>query len=645
MTFFMGDREQNTIPDAGTELSAGPGMTPEPTPGVDTGFLANFWAAYHEQVHVRSAFGAEQDMAALEQQQLDQLYDRTGERMAPLFPGAFYSPTNPTGPYQMDIMHVLAGDTGSFTPAQASQMQQEYVQTAQKQIDRYNKLASANGLLTYDQMFKSIRDRAAKYVDADAATGNQATFGGVIGGIAGGIAGSLNPAYDPVNLATVALGGVGKTALVRTASDIGMAGLSQAAQLMTGGYDNQQLLDQAPTGGQMAEQVATAALGAGVLRGGGEAAAVGFHAIAQRFGAKAADVTVGAVAHEAEGAIGPSPYGTSRAAQGLHEAEVLDAIKRDLPMNMAVSAVPADVSPFAAPAFATHATDNLFAGTSTPLANIFDRVPETPAMDAANAKIADATGRVAEANKAVADLGEQIAARQNDLLPAKDLADLQARAALLDEQIADNAGDLRRLGQLNKDRAALVDKIGEQAAINSDLETLGQQRELATAQGNNLRLARASLVEDAARGAPGVNRSEMVRRLIGDIDPSGRRPIDGPPPTRATSEQLERDIAAPIKAEPSTPRIIPAAMPDENGKLPTGASGRDMVDLGQHSRPVDLDMPVHLGEFDFDGNPVLTTIRQVLQDHADDDALVKSMRECLVVWPAAGSLHFNEGEV
>ncbi|QDB99730.1 hypothetical protein [Mesorhizobium sp. 8] len=624
MPFFMGDREQNTIPDAGTELSAGP----------QTGFAANFSAALDEQRHVRSALGAEQDMATLEQQQLDKLYKATGERMSPLFPGAFYSPTNPTGPYQMDLMHVMAGDTQRFTAQQVEQMQREYAQTAQQQVDRYNRLASAHGLLTYDQMFKQVQQNAAQYVDQNASTADRATFMGTVGNIIGGAVGSFDPSRDPVNVATLALGGFGKTALVKIASEMGMAGLGQAAQLLTGGYENEELLNQAPTGGQMAEQVATTALGAGILRGAGEAAATGFRAVAQHFGARAADVTTGALAHEAEQAVGASPYGTSRAAQGMRDAEVLDALNRDLPMNMAVQAVPADVSPFAAPHFATSATDELFAGTETPLANIFDHAPDTPAMREANAKLAGLTGRVADADKAVADLGEQIKAREGEVFPARDLADLKTKVADLDQQIAQESNP-RRLGQLNRDRDALAGVIDRQAAASRDLDVLAGQKDAAGSQASGLRIARARLVEDAAAGVPGVNRSATVRRLLGDMDPSGRRPIDSPASTAAASEQLEKDIAAPPKAEQRPVRIIPAATPDATGRLPVGAVAKDTVELGQHSGPVDLDMPIHMGEYDGtdpDGHliPVFTTIRQVLKDHADDDALIKAMRECLI---------------
>jgi hypothetical protein len=311
----------------------------------------------------------------------------------------------------------------------------------------------------------------------------------------------------------------------------------------------------------------------------------------------------------------------------MHKAEVLDALKRDVPMNLAVENMPAATSPFAAPVFSTSATDNLFAGTDTPLANVFDSVPATSAMAKTNKSVAHLTRRIEQAKQAVDDLGTVIRNREADLLPARDLADRKAELASLDQQIAAES-NLRKLGQLNKARADLSEVIGRQEAVNRDLEALGQKRTQAASLTDEMRIARANLVEAAAAKVPGVSRSETVKRLLGDV--SSSRPFGTAVPTRAASEETERALSAPVAEEPKAPKVIPAAQPDEAGKLPAGAADRDTVELGQASGPADLDMPIHMGEFDMDGNPVMTTIRAVLQEHADDEALIKAMNECLV---------------
>jgi hypothetical protein len=55
----------------------------------------------------------------------------------------------------------------------------------------------------------------------------------------------------------------------------------------------------------------------------------------------------------------------------------------------------------------------------------------------------------------------------------------------------------------------------------------------------------------------------------------------------------------------------------------------DMADIGSHSGPVGLEHEIAIGADD-DGNPVYTTVRQMPQEHADDDALIKAMHECLI---------------
>jgi hypothetical protein len=100
MNFLFGDREPNSVLPADTEGSA----------GAPTGFGQNFSAAFNEAAHVRSQFGADEDMATLEQQQLDKLYSATGERLSPLFPGAWSNFSAPNEDRQYAIMHSLAGD-------------------------------------------------------------------------------------------------------------------------------------------------------------------------------------------------------------------------------------------------------------------------------------------------------------------------------------------------------------------------------------------------------------------------------------------------------------------------------------------------------------------------------------------------------
>ena len=645
MTFMMGDTEDDFAIPADTEGSAGP----------RTGFLQNFEAAYTEQAHVNSALGADEDMSNLEQRQLDKLYSLTGERMSPLFPGA-WSSGDLSASHQFAIMHNLNGD-------QLNAEQQAFVTAAQDQMQRYDELAATHGLLTYDQMFKQVQQNAQQDVGNAATIYNTASVGGMVGSLLGGAAGSMTY-RDPVNLASLALGGPGKTMIARVVADMGIQGISHMVDLLTGAAENQQLLTgKAPTFGEELEQSAETGIGAGVFRAGGEAIAHGFGAIARRFGAQAPDITAGAVAQEAENAIGPSPYGPSRIAEGMHTADVLDALARDVPLNQRPVAgrlvdpvVGGDKFPIAP--LASRDADALFTDTAKPLANLFDTVPATPEMDRANAALSSITAEIAKADADAAAAHDTFAAAngnrtmeeeqrrlasafegnraaQNDLNVKGDRvflskgindalgleprsisesgngSDLLALPYVVDPEIAEAQGKLAR------ERGALET---EWKKLRATLE----KQESATAAASHMRLVRARMVDAIAEAVPNARRSGGVQSLLDrtGMGSDDLRPIDRPVSSPSVSDEIERMLdearRTPVATSPRL-RMIPATEPG----IP------DMADIGSHSGPVGLEHGIAVGADD-DGNPVYTTVRQMLQEHADDDALIKAMHECLI---------------
>lgn len=676
MTFFMGDTEPDFAIPAGTEGSA----------GAQTGFLDNFKAAYTAQADVHSAFGADESMATLEQQQLDKLFGLTGERMSPLFPGAWSNP-EPTENRQFAIMHSLAGDT-------LDAQQRAFMDDAQKQVDRYNKLATQNGLLTYDQMFKQVQQNARQAVTNAAGTADRSTAMGWLGGALGGAAGSMTY-RDPINLATLALGGVGKTAIARVVSEMGVASLSQAMELLSGGAENQQLLTgKGPTAGEMAEQVAETALGAGIIRGGGEAVAKGFGALARRFGAKAPDVAAGAIAKEAEDTIGPSPYGPSRIAKGLHEAEVMDALARDVPMNRAPVAdrlvePPESGGKFPIAPLALPAADGLFNDTEKPLANLFDIVPTTPEMDRANAALASLTDEIRKADAAAAAADDTFAAanggrtmrdeqrRLTSALDDNNASRAELRAKMAGAPAAD--GELAKaLARLERERGALGAGIGE-------LREAFAQQESAAAAAAHMRLVRSHMVSAIADAVPDAQRSSSVQALLDKSGHDRLRPIDRPPFAAFTADDIKaietrldnvsrNDVSRSIlhrqmeaanvdalgamdaalvanrASDPHAPnmRVVPASGPEASDMLeltsPSGRQTRVKLDLPtDHKWEQSLDqldpdqIPIVVGttaEYNSYGElkpvPIYASIREVLQEITDDDALVKAMNECLI---------------
>lgn len=634
MGLFDGQPDYNALPTAADGVSAGP----------QTGFMANFMAAVSEQYNARSATGAQSAMSTLEQDQLDKLYKLTGTRMSAVFPGAFYLPgVDKSGPYQQDIMHVMAGDTADYGPATAARMQQEYAQAAQKQIEQYDALAQQHGLLTYEQMFKQVQANAQQAVANSQEVQSRETGMGWLGAVVGDVRGSLT-LRDPLNLATLAIGGVGKTFIARVAGQIGMNGLARAAELMNGSADTQKLLlGKGPTPEEEAIDIATAGLGAGVLHVGGEAAVTGLRALTRTFGRATPDVAAAALAHEADQAIGPSPYGTSRAAQGAHTGQVLDALQRDTPFELpGLASPPPALSPAA---LVGRESDQLFAGTSTPLANLFDKLPGDAAKIAsANRMLSDLTARIGEMDKATAALDAQITARQASAVPAEDIFRNRAKVADLTTQIAGET-DQRTLGQLNRDKAQAETALASGEAANANLQALADQRQSIGGMTDDLRLQRSRIVADLANGN-GARKSAA----LGRVDPGlGTVSQASQTPTPSTADAIEREVDeakargfAPPEGTGPKMRILPPEPPkpvaegaapqqqQQPARAPAGQPGSgEMVELGQRSGAVDMDTMIPWGK-DEDGNVQMASIRNILADLKSHDDLVQAMTECLL---------------
>ncbi|TGP59542.1 MULTISPECIES: hypothetical protein [unclassified Mesorhizobium] len=584
-------------------------------------------AAVSDMYHAHSAFAAQQDMSNLEQTQLDALYKATGTRLPAVFPGAFYPPSSATGPYQQDFMHYIAGDdTVNDT------MRQEYRTKAEAQIVKYDELAQQHGLLTYEQMFKQVQLNA-RQKEADALdVAGRATDMGVVGDIAGSVVGSMTP-RDPINMATLALGGAGKTILARVGAQIGMNSVAEAGELISGSADTQRLLlgKDALTPEDEAVQIAAAGLGAGVLHLGGEGAAAGLRAIAKRFGAAAPDIASAALAHEAGEAIGPSPYGTSRIAEGTHTGQVLDALRRDTPLNLpGLASSPPSLSPAA---LASRESDELFGGTSAPLSRLLDRLPngvDASAVANTNRQLAELTARIGETGKAAAELDTQIQARQESAIPADEIFRKRAKLADLNAQIADTT-DKRSLGQLSRDKAQAETALASGEAANANLQALVARRQDIGNAADTLRLQRSKIVADFANGA-GAKKSTALGSVDSGLGPVGQTRSPSP------SDAIERELAKASAGDGPKVRIIPPEPPKavaegaapQPTRPPAGQFGSgEMIELGQRSGAIDMDTVIPFGR-DADGNVETRSIRDILAELKSHDDLVQAMNECLI---------------
>lgn len=101
-------------------------------------------------------------------------------------------------------------------------------------------------------------------------------FGSRGGGFAGAVVGAMNPDTDPINFFTLGLGGVGKSVITRIGTEIGIGAAAETINQLTGVQENRRLLGLDYGFDQAVQQIALTGLGAGVIRGGAEGAAIGF---------------------------------------------------------------------------------------------------------------------------------------------------------------------------------------------------------------------------------------------------------------------------------------------------------------------------------------------------------------------------------
>lgn len=135
-------------------------------------------------------------------------------------------------------------------------------------IERLRKERPELGLKTYDELWADVRAKA-KAAETRWEEANTSFMGG-IGGFLGGTLGAMNPWTDPLNAATLGVGGVGKTALVRIATEAGGQAAIEAVNQFTGVQGARERLGLETSFGRSAAQVAMVGAGAGVLRGAGE---------------------------------------------------------------------------------------------------------------------------------------------------------------------------------------------------------------------------------------------------------------------------------------------------------------------------------------------------------------------------------------
>lgn len=225
------------------------GLIEEGSDGPRLGFQDGFQAALDATRKAHSVLGVEQGLRDVEQQQIKKIReaglrppDSLNDSESSPFLAQFYQ-----GRYQA-AAHSIQDGGGWYTD--------EMVAARDAQIKRLQTERPDLGLMTYADMFKQVQDTAQA---AEKRAQSSTTPMGTVGSFLGGMAGALDPVSNPVNFATLGIGG-GEGVVGRAA----VQGLGQGAAetLNLGMSDTENLLLNRPrTPGEDIKQIGMAVAG------------------------------------------------------------------------------------------------------------------------------------------------------------------------------------------------------------------------------------------------------------------------------------------------------------------------------------------------------------------------------------------------
>lgn len=239
--------------------------------GARAGFLRAFETSYQQQVRGASMFGIQEAMRNREDRQRQALRD-AGVENIPSISQQADDPLRMFTDFGNDYYDAAEFYEQGGDPEIGVRLR-EY----DKRVEDLKKRFPQLQLETSIDMWRGVK-REAQQFETRAATERQ-DIGGVIGSFLGGAVGGLNPNTDPLNFASLPVGGAGKSAVSRIAIQAGAQGLVETGNQIFGVQDQRRLLGLGYGVGDAAMRIGAAALGGAAVQGFGEAVGYGFRKI------------------------------------------------------------------------------------------------------------------------------------------------------------------------------------------------------------------------------------------------------------------------------------------------------------------------------------------------------------------------------
>lgn len=254
MSFFNETQREPAIGSA-NDISSGPRL----------GFLGAFEAAFDAQTRTESMYA---DAAAFDREEYAQMQRI---RAAGLEPPPKLPSRGLWGVKQFEDVasYYNVGEQADAVAADLAARNQH--------IERLRKERPDLNLRTYDEMWSEVKAKA-KAAESRWENATTTTLGSV-GGFLGTVAGSMNPDTDPLNAVTLGVGGIGKRAVSRVATEALGQGAIEAVNQFTGVQGARERLGLDTSFERSAAQVTMVGLGGGALRAAGE----GFGALGRRW--------------------------------------------------------------------------------------------------------------------------------------------------------------------------------------------------------------------------------------------------------------------------------------------------------------------------------------------------------------------------
>lgn len=234
--------------------------------GPKLGFLGAWESAWKDQVSNSSVLGMENAFRDVEQEQVQALRKAGVAPHASLNDaedGVFLKGSATQGGRKYRSAAQFFEDGG--TPEQA-----QFMQERDAHIEKLREQNPGLNLRTYREMWDEVKGRAQKAEQKweQAPT----SVGGAIGGFIGGAVAGMNPVSDPLNAASLPIGGVGRSGVMRIAEQGGMQAVAETINQATGVQENRRLLGLSNGLGDAASRVGMAALGGAGFQALGEGA-------------------------------------------------------------------------------------------------------------------------------------------------------------------------------------------------------------------------------------------------------------------------------------------------------------------------------------------------------------------------------------